>query len=43
MFNIGLKKEINRRKRVGQQEQMTTQVKKILGQKEQGLIVMVRG
>jgi hypothetical protein len=43
MFNIGLKKEISRRKRVGQKEQMATQVKKILGQKEQGLIVMVRG
>jgi hypothetical protein len=43
MFNIGSKKETVKRKRVGQQEQMVTQVKKILGQKDQGLIVMVRG
>lgn len=50
MFNISLKSEnkqsflrrnqsrVNR----GQQEQMTSQVKKILEQKGQGLIVMVR-
>lgn len=43
MFNIGSKKELKKRKRVGQQEQMAIQVKKVLEQKEQGLILMVRG
>lgn len=49
MFNIGLKKGINKITRLGQprfnrgqQDQMTTQVKKLLEQKEQGLILMVR-
>lgn len=45
MFNIGLiglKKSNKRVKRVGQQEQMASQVQKLLGQKDQGLIVMVR-
>ena len=40
---IGLKSEIKRRKMVGQQENMTSQVKKVLEQKGQGLILMVRG
>ena len=43
MFNIGSRKDIKRRKRAGQQDQMISQVKKVLEQKEQGLIVMVRG
>lgn len=59
MFNIGLKRQINRGLRAnflglrrndghsslgqGQKDQMETQVKKILEQKEQGLILMVRG
>ena len=43
MFNIGLKKDLKKRRRIGQQEQMITQVKKVLEQKEQGLILMVRG
>ncbi|HLC87709.1 MAG TPA: hypothetical protein VJG66_01475 [Patescibacteria group bacterium] len=43
MFNIGLKRDLKKRRRIGQQEQMITQVKKVLEQKEQGLILMVRG
>lgn len=43
MFNIGSKKEVKKKRNIGQQEQMTTQVKKILEQKGQGLILMVRG
>lgn len=52
MFNIGFKKEfsqnlkakvLKRKKLNGSGEQMSTQVKKLLGQKEQGLILMVRG
>ena len=42
MFNLGFKKDIKRKRVVGQQEQMTTQVKKILGQRDQGLILMVK-
>lgn len=43
MFNIGLKKDLKRRKVVSQGELMATQVKKILEQKGQGLILMVKG
>lgn len=50
MFNIGLKRDLKIRRRVNQDNlgsgngnQMTTQVKKILEQKGQGLILMVRG
>ena len=52
MFNLGLKREFNRGLRtnifkrkpmVGSGEQMNTQVRKILEQKGQGLILMVRG
>lgn len=50
MFNIGLKRDLKKRRRAGQSrlymgqgDQMTTQVKKILEQKGQGLILMVRG
>lgn len=42
MFNIGLKKVVKRVKRVGQEEQMASQVKKVLGSKDQGLIVMFK-
>jgi hypothetical protein len=40
---VGFRKIIRRKIRVGQEEQMSSQVKKILGQKGQGLITMVRG
>lgn len=43
MFNLGLKKETRRKRKAGQYDQMAFQVKKILEQKEQGLILMVRG
>lgn len=52
MFNIGLKKEmklswrrfaLKRKRSVGSVELMNTQVRKILEQKGQGLILMVRG
>lgn len=51
MFNIGLKSDVKIKKREkpgsglgsGQNEHMIEQVKKILEQKGQGLIVMVRG
>lgn len=43
MFNIGLKKVVKRIKRAGQEEQMASQVKKVLGSRDQGLIVMARG
>jgi len=43
MFNLGSKKDSKKDRRVGQAEQMTLQVKKVLEQKGQGLIVMVRG
>ena len=42
MFNLGFKKDV-RRKRVGQKEQMASQVQKVLGQRDQGLILMVKG
>lgn len=45
MFNIGLgfKKEFKKKRNLGQQELMATQVKKILEQRGQGLILMARG
>lgn len=46
MFNIGsmgIKKEFKRKRLDSRDQQMDTQVKKILEQKEQGLILMVRG
>ena len=43
MFNIGLKKVFKRRKQSDSGEQMNIQVKKILEQKGQSLILMVRG
>ena len=42
MFNLGFKKELKKR-RYGQEAQMMSQVKKVLEQKGQGLILMVRG
>lgn len=42
MFNLSFKKEIRRGKKVGQQQNMASQVRKLLEQKDQGLIVMVR-
>jgi hypothetical protein len=45
MFNIGFsfKKDGIKKRRFGQDTQMMSQVKKILEQKGQGLILMVRG
>jgi hypothetical protein len=43
MFNIGLKKEVKRKKRIGSEELMNSQVRKVLEQKGQGLILMARG
>lgn len=52
MFNIGLKKNLiqrlgvtnlPRKRQVGSGEQMSSQVKKVLEQRGQGLILMVRG
>lgn len=45
MFNIGLglKKDVRRNRVVKPQDQMIGQVKKVLEQKGQGLILMVRG
>lgn len=44
MFNMGFsfKKDSLKRKKLGQDTQMMTQVKKILEQKGQGLILMAR-
>lgn len=42
MFNLGLKKVVKRVKRAGQEEQMASQVKKVLGSRDQGLIVLSR-
>ena len=42
MFNIGFKKDLVKRKKIGQDDQMMVQVKKILEQKGQGLILMAR-
>ena len=43
MFNLILKKDKRRKRVLGQEEQMASQVKKVLGQRDQGLILMVKG
>lgn len=43
MFNIGLKKDLKKKRKIESQDLMATQVRKILEQKGQGLILMVRG
>ena len=42
MFNIGFKKELLKKRKFTQEQQMMVQVKKILEQKGQGLILMAR-
>lgn len=46
MFNLSLKRKIGGSRaslRAGQKDQMLSQVRKVLGQRDQGLILMVKG